>query len=575
MAINGYERKRKERWVLVDGRIINFDTDKGYGFIRPFDGSENLFFHVSQLKDTIIKAEIGLIVEFDVKSGRRGKEAHNVKKRGKKKMVAPEPYEGATHEYTDIEINSFLKEIKKWKLEAKLEDLKRYFFDVPELKLIINGEQSYVIGRKGTGKTALVEYMSEAPSDVSFVEKLSFKNFPFNVLYEQGNDKYTKPNQYITVWKFIIYSFSCAMLAKDSDCPASTMKHINKVFPPTDSDSLSSLVKAWSIGDISLLVKGSGFSLQGFGRKKKKLSLMDKVDNLESFLLNNLTDNGFYLLFDELDEDYKDIQSSFLNSDYLDLLTSLFKAIQDIRAIFGKHQKQLYPVILLRDDIYDLVKDADKNKWRDLTATIAWDENEIRALLKHRLDKVFGVEGVDFDFTWFSIFSPFHVGFSGRTKYLPSFEYITRSTQGRPRDYIQYLKSCAELQLKNGGGKITNSTIKEADKDYSNYLKNELTDEIYGILPDIDAIFRVLGQIRKWIFSRDEFREVHKDQYVSGILTTKDPDFILQTLFYFSVIGNVTRTNHHLYRQHNSSATLNFKEKMVIHRGLMKALQIF
>ena len=114
-----------------------------------------------------------------------------------------------------------------------------------------------------------------------------------------------------------------------------------------------------------------------------------------------------------------------------------------------------------------------------------------------------------------------------------------------------------------------------ADKSYSNYLKNELTDEIHGIIPDINNVFRALSQIRKWILTIEEFTEVFDGYVEKGILQTKDAAFVLQTLFYFSVIGNVSRNRHvHISRHEHPEAVLNFHENIVIHRGLMKALQI-
>ena len=50
-----------------------------------------------------------------------------------------------------------LRELQNWKLEAKLEDSERYFFEVAEVDSVRRGSKSYVIGRKGTGKTAIGE----------------------------------------------------------------------------------------------------------------------------------------------------------------------------------------------------------------------------------------------------------------------------------------------------------------------------------------------------------------------------------------------------------------------------------
>ena len=52
---------------------------------------------------------------------------------------------------------SVLQEIADWKLEGKSEDNRRYFFHVSEVESIENGSRSYVIGRKGTGKSTIFQ----------------------------------------------------------------------------------------------------------------------------------------------------------------------------------------------------------------------------------------------------------------------------------------------------------------------------------------------------------------------------------------------------------------------------------
>ena len=77
-------------------------------------------------------------------------------------------------------MTNILNEIaNNWKLDAKLEDNERYFFHTNELDKIINGERCYVIGRKGTGKSALSEHLLSLEDYNIFSDKLNFKNFPF------------------------------------------------------------------------------------------------------------------------------------------------------------------------------------------------------------------------------------------------------------------------------------------------------------------------------------------------------------------------------------------------------------
>jgi hypothetical protein len=43
---------------------------------------------------------------------------------------------------------------------------------------------------------------------------------------------------------------------------------------------------------------------------------------------------------------------------------------------------------------------------------------------------------------------------------------------------------------------ITAGIIRKVDKAFSNYLKDELVDELFAILPDILVVFDVISQLR-------------------------------------------------------------------------------
>ena len=88
-----------------------------------------------------------------------------------------------------------LKEISKWSIEAKDEDTSKYFFHFDDVTDIENGEKNYVIGRKGTGKTAIAAFLHRQKKHNRFSRLLSFKNFPFNSLYDHADGAYNRPNQ--------------------------------------------------------------------------------------------------------------------------------------------------------------------------------------------------------------------------------------------------------------------------------------------------------------------------------------------------------------------------------------------
>ena len=62
------------------GKVKWFDAKKGFGFVTPNDGSEDLFVHFSNIEMDGFKSLLeGQDVEFDVAEGRKGPQATGVR----------------------------------------------------------------------------------------------------------------------------------------------------------------------------------------------------------------------------------------------------------------------------------------------------------------------------------------------------------------------------------------------------------------------------------------------------------------------------------------------------------------
>ncbi|MFJ3233892.1 cold-shock protein [Streptomyces sp. NPDC086787] len=64
---------------MVAGRVVRFDGLRGYGFIAPDHGGEDVFLHVNDLRIPEQQVRPGLAVEFTVEEGERGLKASDVR----------------------------------------------------------------------------------------------------------------------------------------------------------------------------------------------------------------------------------------------------------------------------------------------------------------------------------------------------------------------------------------------------------------------------------------------------------------------------------------------------------------
>lgn len=61
------------------GHVVRFDGSRGYGFIAPETGGEDVFLHVNELLFPESEVRPGLTVEFQVQDGDRGPKASSIR----------------------------------------------------------------------------------------------------------------------------------------------------------------------------------------------------------------------------------------------------------------------------------------------------------------------------------------------------------------------------------------------------------------------------------------------------------------------------------------------------------------
>ena len=67
---------------VATGRVLRFDDVRGFGFIAPDSGSEDVFVHANDLSEDKSVFKPGTTVEFEIEEGDRGLKAVDVRRTG-------------------------------------------------------------------------------------------------------------------------------------------------------------------------------------------------------------------------------------------------------------------------------------------------------------------------------------------------------------------------------------------------------------------------------------------------------------------------------------------------------------
>jgi energy-coupling factor transporter ATP-binding protein EcfA2 len=418
---------------------------------------------------------------------------------------------------------------------------------------IINGNIFFVLGRKGTGKSALYNYVNSIQGDKGIlVSNLSFKNFPFEKLLELTDDNFSKPNQYQSIWRNIILSEYAKLIITDQSNPVEEIfnelkQYVDYVFGTDLIDLHKKVTKSAEKKGREIGFAKRVFNIRGNRESSSEKELTESFENisrinerLEMLIISYLKLNGttqYIVQFDQLDDNYNVYID---NQPYFQSLISLFKTVYDLNQTFRSQRIKAKTVAYLRSDIFYAVNafDAESARWDQFKMSLNWAiinrsdwlKPKLRAIINRRISNSINIKGEPFSI----VFNSDKLGLKENGRLIKPFKYIVHRSFHRPRDIIQF---CIKIQQQvKETSSYYHTTVLNAEKEYSLWLLSELENEIAPRIKNTEALYELLRLMGRNFYSMSDFKSRFA-KFSKDI--DMDTEELLKFLYSLGIIFNV------------------------------------
>ena len=410
-------------------------------------------------------------------------------------------------------------------------DLQTYFFKLPAIKDIIESRAWLVLGRKGTGKTAIYEHLRRGkPANLNgfYSVCLNFSDYPWPAHQLYKDAMAGELSAYQKSWMYLFYIKALSKLIEIKNDAGETLNkdltwahnYIKTIFgspDPTLREVLFSkitrlkTIKGPSAGLNEVSLDAGEISLEEVAenaqlKQKLRANAFTLLTYFEKIFKDNIGNEKIIIALDQLDENWLEGQIE----EYSKVLINLLNVCRNIASDERLNDK-LKVILFVGTVIYHALKFNDIYKLlEDSTIIISWNENNLNDMYYERIKK-YKPNDLILDDEKDRSGKVFEVSFVRQGT--PPFKYICRRSFFRPRDIIVYFNKIRACHKNNVSGLYTSNELYEADREASISVYNEVIDEWSNQFPEIENLLTVLQTIQVETFDFNDFSEKCRNEF--------------------------------------------------------------
>jgi len=419
--------------------------------------------------------------------------------------------------------------------ENEVVGLHSYFVSTGPAVQARRGHARLVVGRKGSGKTAIFYDVRERAGrgndrlvlDLK-PEGHQFKRLKDSLLERMGTAPGLREHTMVAFWNYILLC-ELARAALDKDRSTARIDPLRyeryarlaRVYDRHDqgwnADFSQRLVR--QVDGITSKLQAS--DAQEIGASLTELIYKGDVRELNDAVSDYLrSKESVWVLVDNLDKGWP--VRGTTETDML-IVRSLLDATRKLQHQLEANDIELKCLVFLRSDIYEHLRNEMPDKGKDTALQLDWEDPELfKEIVRLRIANSAATKE-DFAEIWPLICDPL-VGAQD------SFSYFVERTLMRPRDLLQFLNRAIDVATNRGHDRVLAEDIVQAEKSYSEDILLATMFEILDTHPEYQDILYVFQGAPSSMSLYEALGRIQGGGFVAD-------DSVIELLIWFGFLG--------------------------------------